>query len=127
MAYGGYGRNSPDYSHTQRPYTPAPADPVPPPIRSTPVTPAPTDPLPPPIRTTPSPRVEPAPKVEKEHCTCCGKAVEADFLVCPYCRNDLEAARAARRSVLCACGAARVAVDKHCFKCGTAFPPNSAS
>lgn len=103
MAYGGYGKNSPDYDHTHRPYTPTP----------TPV------PLPAPVRPTPMPRVEPAPKVEQEHCTGCARKVQPDFLVCPYCRHDLETARKARQALQCTCGAPRVLGDQHCFKCGS--------
>lgn len=109
MAYGGYGKNSPDYGHTHRPYTPAPT-PTPVPAPAT---------LPAPVRPTPMPRVEPTATGEHEHCPGCARKVHLDFLVCPYCRHDLDAARKARKAHQCTCGAPRLAGDQHCFKCGT--------
>jgi RNA polymerase subunit RPABC4/transcription elongation factor Spt4 len=95
MAYGGYGKNSPPYTGTTEPYTP-PVKPTPTPVH-VPVSGGPV----------------------KEHCGNCGRAVETDFLCCPYCRHDLQAARKLRTAKTCRCGAVREENAKHCFKCGT--------
>ncbi len=66
----------------------------------------------------PMPRITPTPKPEQEHCPSCARKVQTDFLVCPYCRHDLDRSRKSRSAAQCQCGAPLVLGDRHCFKCG---------
>lgn len=103
MAWGGYGRNSPAYPSTTTPYQPP---------RQQPVSQAPV------AAPTPVPAPAPAPVARPEYCTACSERVEARFVCCPYCGNDLNAARAKRKTERCQCGVSKCADDKHCYNCG---------
>lgn len=95
MAYGGYGKNSPEYQPTTRPYEPAP---VPTPRPSAPV---------------PAPEPKPA-----EHCHKCGRGVTSEYLCCPYCRTDLVEVRKKRNARKCPCGSLREEDAQFCYNCG---------
>lgn len=100
MAWGAYGKNSPDYTVTERPFG----------GNSRPATPV-SHPAPVPVSAV---REE-----ASEYCPGCGKGAKSDFLVCPYCRFDLESDRASRRNADCRCGTARRSGAKFCHGCGT--------
>lgn len=96
MAWGGYGKNSPDYTTTERPFTGV--------ANNTSATPV------------PATRARTG---AQEFCCSCGKKVADNFLVCPYCRFDLEAARVGREKSECSkCGAGRSGGAVHCHACG---------